>query len=327
MPTPLVSVVVPVYNVEKYLTQCLDSLKKQTLREIEIICVNDGSTDHSLEILQRQTAADTRFSVISQENGGYGKAVNAGLRKAHGEYISIVESDDWVEPDFLQTLYEEASRHQADIARADYYLYASNNGLSRPARNIPPRLAGKTVHPLQEQDCFFTDFAIWSAIYKRDFLINNHLWMHETPGASFQDVSFAFRTWALAEKARLISRPLLHYRTDNAGASVKNPLKVFCIQEEFAFIEQFLERHPALKPALLSVKNHLKVQCYQWNAKRLSKPLAKNFWLSIRSEAKELFETQPMSWKAFTWRTHLRFWLAAYHPRLLALWWSWRKEK
>lgn len=327
MPAPLVSVVVPVYNVEKYLAQCLDSLKKQTLREIEIICVNDGSTDRSLEILQQQTAADPRFAIISQENGGYGKAVNAGLRQAKGEYISIVESDDWVEPDFLQTLYEEASRHKADIARADYYLYTSADGNNHPAGNIPPHLDGKTVPPLREQDCFFTDFAIWSALYRREFLTDNGLWVHETPGASFQDVSFHFRTWALAKKARLISRPLLHYRTDNAGSSVKNPSKVFCIREEFAFIEQFLEQHPSLKTALLSVKNQLKVRCYEWNAKRLSKPLAKKFWLSVGNEAKALFETEPMSWQAFTWRTRLRFWLAAYHPGLLTFWWSLRKEK
>lgn len=325
MAAPLVSVVVPVYNVEKYLVQCLDSLKKQTLREIEIICVNDGSTDRSLEILQQQTAADPRFAVISQENGGYGKAVNAGLRRACGEYISIVESDDWAEPDFLQTLYDEASLHGADIARADYYLHAQ--GKDTPARNIPAKLEGRTLCPRRDQDCFFTDFAIWSAIYKRDFLVTNNLWLHETPGASFQDVSFAFRTWALAKKACLISRPLLHYRTDNAGSSVKNPSKVFCICDEFEFIEEFLEEHPPLKQTLTGIKNRLKVQCYEWNAKRLSNSLAKKFWSSIGTEAKKLFKTEPMSWESFTWRTRLRFWLAAYHPGLLAAWWSWRKEK
>ena len=91
---PAVSIVIPVFNVEKYIGKCLDSLISQTLHNIEIICVNDGSTDHSLEIIKKYAENDPRFVIVDKENGGYGKAMNVGLDKATGEYIGIVEPDE-----------------------------------------------------------------------------------------------------------------------------------------------------------------------------------------------------------------------------------------
>ena len=93
---PKVSIIVPVYNVEMYLEQCMESLCRQTMRDLEFVCVNDGSKDHSLEILQRYAAKDPRVVIIDKENGGYGKAMNVGLDRATGEYIGILEPDDYV---------------------------------------------------------------------------------------------------------------------------------------------------------------------------------------------------------------------------------------
>ena len=95
---PKVSILVPCYNVEKYLKQCLDSIVNQTLQDIEIICINDGSTDSTLDIIKQYAKNDDRFVVIDKQNEGYGKSMNRGLDAATGEYIGIVESDDWIEP-------------------------------------------------------------------------------------------------------------------------------------------------------------------------------------------------------------------------------------
>lgn len=113
-----VSVVVPVFNTEKYLPRCLDSLSKQTLSDIEIICINDGSTDGSLKILEEYATKDARIKVLSQENSKQGAARNRGLEIAKGEFVTFVDSDDWIEPDYCELLYNAAQKHNVNIAAA-----------------------------------------------------------------------------------------------------------------------------------------------------------------------------------------------------------------
>lgn len=120
-----VSVIVPVYNVENYLARCLNSLINQTLHEIEIICINDGSSDNSLNILEEYSNKDARIRVVNQENKGLSKSRNTGIDLATGEYISFVDSDDWVDENFLEVLYNAAKEHDADIAATDVAVVRS----------------------------------------------------------------------------------------------------------------------------------------------------------------------------------------------------------
>ena len=120
-----VSVIIPVYNVEEYLEECMESVIHQTLKEIEILCVNDGSTDHSLQILEQYAKKDDRIRIISQKNGGYGKAMNQGLDAASGEYIGIVESDDYADPEMFEEMYNVASSNQLDVVKSGFYYYYS----------------------------------------------------------------------------------------------------------------------------------------------------------------------------------------------------------
>lgn len=115
---PKVSVIIPCYNVEAYLAECLDSVINQTLKEIEIVCINDGSKDSTLEILQRYAEKDERIVLISQENSGLSKTRNRGVELAKGEFITFLDSDDWVDLDFLEKLYNAASKNSCDIACA-----------------------------------------------------------------------------------------------------------------------------------------------------------------------------------------------------------------
>ena len=113
-----VSIIVPVYNVQKYLVKCLDSLINQTLKDIEIICINDGSVDNSLDILQDYAKLDERIIIINKENEGQSVARNIGIESARGEYIGFVDSDDWVDLEYFERLYNSAKANDADIACA-----------------------------------------------------------------------------------------------------------------------------------------------------------------------------------------------------------------
>ena len=111
-----VSVIVPVFNTEKYLEKCLNSLINQTLQDIEIICINDGSTDKSADIIKKFANKDSRFKLINHEPNKQGAARNTGMKIAKGEYIGFVDSDDWVDLEYYEKLYNAAKRHNFDIA-------------------------------------------------------------------------------------------------------------------------------------------------------------------------------------------------------------------
>lgn len=273
-----VSVVVPIYNVEKYLRQCLDSIANQTLQEIEVICVNDGSTDSSPDIIQEYVEKDSRFKCINKPNTGYGNSMNRGFDLACGEYIGIVESDDYADPDMFESLYRIAHDNNLDAVKSGYYLYYSKPKEKNVEQIIVSEsLAGKTICPREDfkakqemVDFFNIKPTIWSAIYKKDFIRNHDIRFNETPGASFQDTAFNFKVWACADRMQLVPRAFLHYRQDNEGSSVNSGGKVFCVCDEYAEMERFLRKHPIYRGKLECVKNRLKYDTYMWNYERLS---------------------------------------------------------
>jgi len=289
-----VSIVVPIYNVEKYLRQCLDSVKKQTLEDIEVICVNDGSKDSSLDIIMEYVNTDPRFKVIDKANSGYGNSMNMGFDMASGEYIGIVESDDYVELDMFEKLYNCAHENDLDACKTGFYYY-----FSKPEeKNVPSPIASPVLckrvfcpttdfKSLREQIEFFNiKPTIWSAIYKKDFIRENKIRFNETPGASFQDTSFNFKVWALAKRVKLLEGCYLHYRQDNESSSINSAAKVYCVCDEYAEIERFLAEHPMLRGRLDIVKNALKYNTYMWNYERLAPDLAKEFILVAAEEFK-----------------------------------------
>lgn len=242
-----VSVVVPVCNVEKYLCECLDSIINQTLDDIEIICVNDGSTDSSLEILNSYAQKDKRVIVINKANSGYGHTMNTGINTATGEYIGIIESDDFADKHMFEDLYNIAKENDADIAKGDWYHYWSKNKFSRKNNRISPAKAFKLTNSKQDKSLLRIDPSVWSAIYKRDFLNKYNIRFLETPGASYQDLAFSFKVFALAERVILTDKAYLYYRQDNMNSSVKSKTKVYCVCDEYDEIDRFLDEYPQLK--------------------------------------------------------------------------------
>ena len=244
-----VSIIIPTYNVEQYLVECMESVVRQTLKDIEIICINDGSTDHSLEILKSYAEKDDRIILVDKENGGYGIGMNIGLEKATGEYIGIVEPDDYVPLHMYEDLYQVAKENDLDFVKADFYRFKRNdaNGnmelvyfhLSDDANDY-----NKVFDPSQTPRAVNFVMNTWSGIYRREFLEKNHIRHNETPGASFQDNGFFFQTFAFGKRAMIINKPYYMNRRDNPNSSVHSTEKVYCMNVEYDYIREILMEYP-----------------------------------------------------------------------------------
>ena len=284
MSSPLVSVLVPIYNVERYLRECLDSLENQTLPDIEVICINDGSTDSSRMIIQDYLDRDSRFKVIDKPNSGYGASMNMGLDMCVGEYIGIVESDDYIEPDAFEVMYSAAKKNDAQVVKSDFYLYWSDpNVINRKFGWVDEVIEGH-INPQIEREVFYRKPSIWSAIYKSSFVRDNDIRFLETPGASYQDAGFNFKVWASADNAVLINKAFLHYRQDNEASSVNSPGKVFCVCDEYAEMHRYLDNHWQDRQYLRSILARMKFDSYEWNYDRLNDELKKKFLPRMREE-------------------------------------------
>jgi len=247
---PRVSIIIPTYNVETYLKECLDSVANQTLRDIEIICVNDGSTDDSLSILEDYQRKDDRIKIISKPNAGYGHTMNVGFDAATGEYIGIVEPDDYVELDMYETLYNEAIKNDVDLIKADFYRFTdSGENINKTYEKVARKDSNynRVINPQNELEVFRFIMNTWTGIYKRDFIEKYKIRHNETPGASFQDNGLWFQSLAYASRTYFINKPFYMNRRDNEGSSVHDKGKVFAMCKEHDFMRDILDNSPKLK--------------------------------------------------------------------------------
>lgn len=310
---PKVSILVPCYNVEKYLRQCLDSVVHQTLKEIEIICINDGSKDSTLDILKEYAEKDNRIIIIDKANSGYGDSMNQGLLKATGDYIGIVESDDFAELNMFEVLYNTAIQNKAEVVKSNFYAYFTKTNTNTKTIVIPEADANQIICPRERQGIFWSAPCIWAAIYKRDFLNKNHIDFLPTPGASYQDTAFNFKVWLMVERVYLISDAFLHYRQDNENSSVNSPGKVFCVCDEYHEIEHYAKESPYYEQIKYLVPR-LKYGCYNWNFERLSFNLKWQFFKVFSSEYKQSFEQNLIDKDLFGKRFVRKIKRLAYHP-------------
>ncbi|EDO8877922.1 glycosyltransferase [Campylobacter coli] len=227
--TPLVSVIVPVYNVEKYLRQCLDSIVNQTLQEIEIILIDDGSTDGSGSICDEYAAMDSRIVLIHKENAGLGAAYNTGLEIAKGEYIGFVESDDWVELNMFEELYNKAREFDVDVCRCLAIRQESNKtSLILNKFSSCLDLCDKSINNIHMN---FPQFALgqihhWCGIYKKSLISEKRIRFHETLGAAAQDAGFAFKIFIHMENCYIITKGMYNYRFDRPTSSINQKYKM-----------------------------------------------------------------------------------------------------
>ena len=219
--SPAVSVVVPIYKVERWLAQCVDSILAQTLREIEVILVDDGSPDACPAMCDAYAARDSRVRVIHQENAGYGAAVNAGMAAATAPYVGIVEPDDWIAPSMYERLLEAAKRHGADIAKCWFYdfLDAAQSRHCKPFPFPEPPPADTVFRGGDYPVLFYVHPSVWSCLYKRDFLQQNGIRMQELPGSGWTDNLFQVQTLSLAKRITYLREPYYYWRRVNEEAA------------------------------------------------------------------------------------------------------------
>lgn len=240
---PKVSVIIPAYNAERYFEQCLLSAVDQTLRDIEIIPVDDGSPDACGAIMDAYAAEDPRVMPVHQPNGGYGKAVNAGLRAATGEYVALIEADDWAEPDMLEALYSVAKEHDRSVVKGTFYKHESGRGPYVCGFGRMPGGTKEYACPADDPHLVLHESSIWSAIYRRDFLLEHGISMLETPGAAYQDVAWKFSVYSLLDTVLFIDKPVYHYRVMAQGSSSANPGKAGAMFVNYEALRGFLEKH------------------------------------------------------------------------------------
>lgn len=287
--TPKVSVIIPCYNNERYLRECLDSVVNQTLREIEIICINDGSTDETLNILNEYSGMDSRVKVINKSNTGYGHSMNIGINAANAEYIGIVESDDYIENDMYQVLYKAAKQNDVDFVKSDFCHFYDDNEYGRRRFVDMPLSKNKTyynkvLNPADDLSIFtFTKNNV-TGIFNKNFLIKNAIRFNETPGASFQDNGFWFLTFSAALRVYFINKTFYRCRRDNPYSSVKEQGKAFVICAEYQYIRDYLKRRPKLEDKLKYIFCKAKYDSYYFNFNRIADDLKLLFLERFKEE-------------------------------------------
>ncbi len=275
--SPTLSLLMPIYNVERYLRESLTSACAQTLADIEIICIDDGSTDRSAEIIREFAASDDRIRVISKPNTGYGDSMNRGLAAARGTYVGVLEPDDIMYLGSLELLVGAARERGAQVAKGNFDLYWSAPRERRQFFEVArPDRCGRAVSPLDDEFIFYQKPSIWSAVYRRDFLERCGIRFLPTPGAAFQDASFTFKVFASAERVVYVHDAVLSYRQDNEGSSVNAKNKVFCTCDEYAEIERWIGEEFAgahgdrAARRLARVAQVAKYDSYMWSYVRLA---------------------------------------------------------
>lgn len=214
--SPYISVVVPVYNTEKYLNRCLDSLVNQTYKDIEIICVNDGSKDNSLNVLKEYASKYKRIKIIDQENQGVSVARNAGIDVAKGKYISFVDSDDYVDLDMYENIVNSLKYEEYNILAFGYDAIDPKTGESRKGSDIKNGGVFDTCDFLDDDNLH----GVWTTLYKKSFIDENKL--RFIPGISYgEDRLFRQMCFLKAGKMKMINRVFYHYVYDDEAAKKK----------------------------------------------------------------------------------------------------------
>lgn len=234
------SIIVPVYNVEKYLPKCLESLIKQTLNDIEIICVNDGSMDNSLAILKEFASKDSRIRIIDNQHQGVAKTRNTGIEQSTGEYIGFVDSDDYIDIDFFEKLYNSATKSNSDIAIASilkhknfFNIYNAKYTKEETAITIQDK-----IKLCEDKKHFF--FYAWNKIYHSGFIKENNIKFSE--GQIYEDVMFAIKALYYSNKIISVYGTKYHYiehensltkYKDKTGEKEHDLIKAYSELQEF----------------------------------------------------------------------------------------------
>ncbi|MFM7390605.1 MAG: glycosyltransferase family 2 protein [Vampirovibrionales bacterium] len=319
---PLVTVLVPICNVAPYLEACLRSLEGQRYTNLEILLLDDGSTDASPAICQLFTQRDARFRLIQKPNTGYGHTMNVGLSEAKGNYIAILESDDVATPTFIEALVQAAETHQLEAVKGHFYFWSPRQQRQHVC-NFSMIPTGQVLQLKPDSNPFFHTPSIWSGVYRRSFLEQHGIRFLETAGASYQDMAFSFKVYTLAKRFMLLAEPLVYYRVDSAISSSNGDTralsKLFCVCDEYAEIFRFAKAvgvYSQRKDAL----QRLRFTVFRGNYRR-AHPKGKHAFLARwRVEVWPSLLNGDFTPSTYGWWVYLNLWRLMLTPAWLFAW-------
>lgn len=264
-----ISIILPVYNTEKYLEKCLDSLVNQSYKDIEIVCVNDGSTDQSLIILEKYALEDTRIVIVNKENGGLSSARNAGLEVIHGEYVMFVDSDDWIDTDTCEKALNAALSINADVVLWSYIREYPDKSLITPLFNnekkvwmenevslLHRRMVGLTGNELSDPSKGDSIITAWGKLYRREILEKQ--WFVDTKIIGTEDALFNISVFFNAKKVVFIPDTHYHYFKSNTSSLTKGNYKPKLVMQWktlYQMIGKLLDEHKSTWDFYVALNN------------------------------------------------------------------------
>ena len=291
-----VSVIMPIYNAADFLRPALDSVLAQTLTDVEVICIDDGSTDNSLEIIKEYLEKDERIRILTETNAGPALARNNGIRRARGEYLAFLDADDFYDHEFLESLYTLAKRDELDIAISQYDIYNTRKSRFEPATSadhsdifVPDKVTSKSEHP--DFILASTTGSAWNKLFRRAFVVDNGLlFLHDV--RMYEDVYFVVSAMSLAERVGKVHRVLMHHRIHSQQSRAKHFSKYYSqVPLVYLKIKEFLMARGMYAPLYLSYLNLSVSRCYKiFNI--LSGDAKERFWNMLHDEYAELLGWQ-----------------------------------
>ncbi|MFA7073714.1 MAG: glycosyltransferase [Endomicrobiaceae bacterium] len=245
-----ISIIIPVYNAEEYLKQCLESVSTQTFKDFECICINDASTDNSLKILKKYSDTDERFKIITNINSGVSAARNAGLNSASARYLTFVDADDWISEDYLEKLYTSAIDNNADITVGHHVIYNNTDKVFKKESNS--KKMNSTYNNASSKNCrniqvIFkianTSRSVWCKLYKTDIIKNNRIYFFENIKIE-EDFSFNVMAFLYAQKIVIADKELYVYRKQISSLTSNNgQLRIESLKSYITLTKELLKRN------------------------------------------------------------------------------------
>jgi glycosyltransferase involved in cell wall biosynthesis len=256
MRMPKVSIIMPSKNVASYIEKCLQSVLNQTLKDIEVLCIDAHSTDGTREIIRKYMEKDSRIKLFNDDMGSSGYADNLGLENAQGEYVAIVETDDYIKDVMMEVLYNQAKKYDLDYIRADLSVFIEpdqelisfDHIQSLDSLNIYDQI----IKPSDYPELLVLDGYMWKGIYKKKFIDDYKIRLNETKGAAYQDMGFFHQILYFAQRAMYIKESFYQYRRDNEYASVYSCNGLNMMLVEYGSIEKLNEKYKTKVEPFLS---------------------------------------------------------------------------
>lgn len=278
MQEPLITVIMPSLNVEKYITECLESVIDQSFERQEILCIDAGSTDGTLEVLLAYAERDCRVKVVHSDVKSYGAQVNLGMGMAKGKYTAVIETDDFIDRYMFEKLYYIAEKNDLDFAKADFkgFRTLSNGQRIYDEGRVWSNgdLYGNVVCADAFPGLYLRDVNIWKGIYRTDFLRKSNLTLNETAGAAFQDIGFEHLFLRYAKRGMYIKDMLYYYRRDNEHSSSNKPQGICFAYQEYKRLlelpltggdEKYFEHYLYARMMLVFMGEYEKLLAYDVN--------------------------------------------------------------